>query len=978
MSEATLPGRTLAHFTIVRKIGAGGMGEVYLAQDNKLDRNVAVKLLPSDLSSNPERMRRFAQEAKAASALNHPNIITIYEIDEVESRHFIVTEFIDGETLRHRMKHQHIRLNDILDIAIQSAGALAAAHAAGIIHRDIKPENIMLRRDGYIKVLDFGLAKLTHPEGSATDTEAPTKALVDTDAGTVVGTANYMSPEQAKGKGIDVRTDLWSLGAVIYEMVTGHVPFEAETPSEVIGLILNKEPQPLARYDRDALPELERIVAKTLTKDRGERYQTAKDLQVDLKRLKRQIELESEIERTVPPEFRTSGTAHVVAPATTTSHDGASAITTSEAQQRTSSAEYIVSEVKRHKKGFVAAVVVVLVFATVSYFFFVRRAVALTDKDTILLVDFVNTTGDAVFDGTLKQGLAVQLGQSPYLNLFPDARVRQTLRLMGHSPDDRVTQDIGKEICERQGLKALITGSIASLGSHYVLTLSAINSKSGEVLASEQAEVESKEQVLKSLSQVAITLREKLGESLSSLQRFDAPLEVTTSSIDALKSYSLASDQSTRGKWLDAVDHYKHALELDPNFASAYNGLATSYANTYQLKLAAEAATKAYALRDRVSEVENLRITSFYYFIATGELDKYIEVLELYKKTYPRDERPYISLSVVYDRIGQWERSAAEAGEAIRMNPNTAAPHGNLARAFMRLGRYDESLAVLDRASKQLKLDSEPLHTFTYHNAFIRGDAATMKQEIDLMSGTPNAYVALNWQTNSSYFAGQSRLVQDFSHRAIDLAAHNNAKEVAAQYSAEAALYASIFGQCVQTKSAVAQALSFEHDQISLTRSGLALALCGDVGQAQSLVDELVKQYPQFTTVNGIWLPAIRAALELDRGNAAKAVTELEPTSRYEAAGEYWPQYLRAQADLKLGKGAEAAIEYQKIVGARGQAPLSALFPLAHLGLARAALLQNDSATARRAYEEFFALWKAADGDLSVLMAAKKEYEKLK
>jgi tetratricopeptide (TPR) repeat protein len=923
-------------------------------------------------------MRRFVQEAKSASALNHPNIITIYEIGETESRHFIATEFIDGETLRKRMRHGHLKLIELLEIAIQTTGALAAAHAAGIIHRDIKPENIMVRHDGYVKVLDFGLAKLTEPQGFTAGTEAPTKALVDTGAGIVLGTLVYMSPEQAKGQRVDGRTDLWSLGAVIYEMVTGHAPFEAETPSEVLGLILNKEPALLARYDREAPPELERIVSKALTKDLEERYQTAKDILVDLKRLKRQLDLESEIERTVSPEFRTSGSSATHAPAT--SQVTAAATASSDVTNHVSSAQYIATEIKKHKKGFAlsAAVVFALVLATVGYLMFARRTVALTDKDTILLSDFVNTTGDSVFDGTLKQGLAVQLGQSPYLSLFPDARVRQTLRLMGHSPDDRVTQDIAREICQRQGLKALITGSIAALGSHYVLTLTAVNSQSGEVVASEQSEAENKEQVLKALTQAANQLREKLGESLNSIQRFDAPLEATTASLEALKAYSLASDQANRGKWLEAVEHFKHALELDPNFASAYNGMAVCYANTNQPKLAAESVTKAYALRDRVSEVEKFRITAFYYFDATGELDKYIETLELYKQTYPRDDRPYVNLSVAYDRIGQWEKSAAEAAEAIRMNPNTAAPHGNLARAFMRLNRYDESVTVLDRAQTQLKLDTEPLHTFTYYNAAIRGDAATMKHEVDGLSGKPNEYTAVDWQTNSAYFAGQWHQMQDFSRRAIDLAAHSNAKAVAAQFAAESALHAAVLGKCAESKSAATESLSFERNQVSLTRSSLALALCGDVGQAQALVDELAKQYPQFTIVNGIWLPPIRAALELSRNNAAQALTDLEVATRYEAAGEYWPQYLRGQAYLKLGKGAEAAVEFQKIIGARGQAPLSALYPLAHVGLARASMLQGDSAKARKAYQDFFTFWKDADPDIPILIEAKKEYEKVK
>ena len=955
------------------------MGEVYLAQDTNLDRKVALKLLPSEVASNHERMRRFVQEAKAASALNHPNIITIHEVGEFNSHHFIVTEFIDGQTLRQQMRRGHLKLGDVLEVSIQAASALAAAHEAGIVHRDIKPENIMVRRDGYIKVLDFGLAKLTETEGSTPDPEARTKTLVNTDAGTVLGTATYMSPEQAKAKYVDRRTDLWSLGAVIYEMVAGHAPFEAETSSEVIGLILHKEPSLLARYDREAPAELERIVSKALTKNLDERYQTAKDLLVDLKRFKRQLDLEAEIERTVPPDHKSlsATSAHAVP---TSDQLASTAAASSQVTHHVTSAEYIVSEIKRHRKGFAltSAVVFALVLATVGYFLFARRTAALTDKDTILLADIVNTTGDGVFDGTLKQGLAVQLGQSPFLNLFPDARVRQTLRLMGHSPDDRVTAEIAREICQRQGLKALITGSIASLGTHYVLTLEAINSRSGEVLANEQGEADSKEQVLKTLTEVAAKLRERLGESLSSLQRFDAPLEVTTSSLEALKAYSLAVDEANRGKWLEAIQQHTRALELDPNFASTYFGIAVCYANTGQPKLAAEYSAKAYALRDRVSEREKLRIIGFYYFTVTGEIDKYIENLELYKSTYPRDERAYVSLSVAYDRIGQWEKSAEAAGEAIRINPNTVPPHGNLARALMRLHRYDESMAVLDRAFKQYKLDSEHLHTWVYNIAFIRGDSASMKHEVEAMGEKPNEYIAIDWETNSSAFNGQWKLVQNFSRRSIEMASQSKAKEVAAQYAAEQALRAAVFGHCAEAKSAAAQALSFEHNQVSLTRSGLALALCNEVNETQPLVADLNKEYPTFTQVNGIWLPPTRAALELDHGNAAQAVIELEGASRYEAAGEFWPHYVRGLANLKLSKGAEAAVEFQKILDHRGYAPMSPLFPLAQLGLARAAIFQNDTPKARKAYEDFFALWKDADPDIPVLIEAKKEYEKIK
>src|SRR5207302_170817 len=471
----------------------------------------------------------------------------------------------------------------------------------------------MVRHDGYIKVLDFGLAKLTEPKGSTTDTEAPTRAMVNTGAGTVMGTANYMSPEQAKGTHVDERTDLWSLGAVLYEMVTAHLPFTGDTPTETISLILQKEPAPLTRYANEVPDELERIVAKALTKDPDERYQTAKDLLIDLRHLKRKLEVDAEIDRTVPPELRAAVATHSGASVGTAS--GAVATATAGAPHAASSAEYIVSEIRRHKKGvgvLAAAVVVAIAFAA-FFLFFSRKAPALTEKDTVLLADFVNTTGEPVFDGTLKQAVAVQLGQSPFLNIFPDERVNETLRFMGRSPNERITKDVAKEICARQGIKAMIVGSIAGLGSHYVITLEANNALAGDSIAREQAEADSKEQVLKALGKAASQLREKLGESLSSVKKFDAPIEqATTSSLEALKAFSQGNQQRVRGNQLEAIPFYKRAIELDPNFALAYARLAVIFNNFFQTELATQYAQRAYDLRDRVSERERFYISEKY------------------------------------------------------------------------------------------------------------------------------------------------------------------------------------------------------------------------------------------------------------------------------------------------------------------------------------------------------------------------------
>jgi tetratricopeptide (TPR) repeat protein len=600
----------------------------------------------------------------------------------------------------------------------------------------------------------------------------------------------------------------------------------------------------------------------------------------------------------------------------------------------------------------------------------------LTEQDTILLADFGNSTGDSIFDGTLKQGLAVQLGQSPFLHLFPDIRVRQTLRLMGRSQDDRVNAEIGQEICQRQGLKALIVGSIAPLGSHYVISLEAVNGRSGDVLAREQSEAESKEKVLKALSQAASHLREKLGESLGSIQKFDAPLEVTTSSLEALKAFSLGLEQTQSGKFLEAIPFYKHAIELDPNFAYAYGSLAVNYYNTRQPRLAAEYAEKAFALRDRMSELEKLRITSFYYAFVTGEVDKGIETVELYKRAYPRDERGPLNLSDRCGMIGQFEKAVVEARQGLALNPNNAVGYWNLADSLTRLNRFAEAKETCGQAIQQ-KLDTIALHYFLYQIAFAEGDAAGMQQQLNWASGRLDEYMALDWQNGASAFAGQWRRAQEFSRRSIDLAARNGAAEVAARHAAEAALRGAVFGDCTKTRAAAGESLTFERNQVSLTRLTLALALCGAAPQAQSVMEELVNSYPKDTLVNGLWLPTIRAAVELQRNNPTEAIQLLEGPRRYEAAAEFWPQYVRGQAFLSLKAGNESAAEFQKILDHRGEAALSVLYPLAHLGLARALSLTGDREKSRKEYQIFLNLWKDADSDHPVLIEAKKEAARL-
>jgi len=543
----------VSHYRILEKLGAGGMGVVYLAEDMKLGRKVAIKVLSHEFTTNKDRLHRFEQEASAASNLNHPNILTIHEVGIDDGRHYIATEFIDGVTLRRKIAASKLETPEILDIAVQVASALEEAHSAGIVHRDIKPDNIMVRRNGYVKVLDFGLAKLTETiDRSPSDGEASTRVMVHTDAGVVMGTSQYMSPEQARGKPVDARSDIWSLGVVIYEMVAGRMPFEGETSTDVIVAITQKDPPPLARFAPEVPPELDWIVMKALRKDRDERYQTIKELITDLRRLKQRLDFETELERSAAPvSFTRSKISDLTAAPTTP----ARAVQTAEKTvTHVSSAEYIVTGIKTHKIAAAIVALVLIVASASAFYFYKRNSHPLTERDTVLLTDFVNTTGEQVFDGTLKQALAVHLGQTPFLNLFPDDRVRETLRFMGRSPDDRITRDVGREICERQGIKAMLTGSIASLGSHYVITLEALNPRSGDPIAREQIEAESKEKVLSALGTAASNLRQKLGESLSSIKQYDVNIEqATTSSLDALKAYAMGDEERARGRGRESL-----------------------------------------------------------------------------------------------------------------------------------------------------------------------------------------------------------------------------------------------------------------------------------------------------------------------------------------------------------------------------------------------------------------------------------------
>jgi serine/threonine protein kinase/tetratricopeptide (TPR) repeat protein len=964
-------GIKLGRYEIRAHIGTGGMGQVYLARDtSELERTVAIKLLPAAVAADPKWMQRFIREARTVSSLNHPNVLTIYEFGVYDSTRFMAMEYVEGVTLREYLKSNRLNLHEVLDIGMQVAAALNAAHEAHVIHRDIKPENIMLRRrDGIVKVLDFGLAKPVKQDGDSS-------GMLHTETGIVMGTVSYMSPEQSlAAKTLDYRTDIWSLGAVLYEMIAGRVAFEGKDLFQQILAIQEQPHTPLSQLVEHIPEQLERIVDKALAKNPDERYRTATDMLIDMRNVKRQLENAAEHDRTAlfhQPMAERLG--HESGPRSALAASGEQS-----GAQPVSSAEYLVNQVKLHKRGalMLLGVLALLAIATMVWYFRQSRATLLTDKDTILLTEFDNKTGEEVFDRTLRQGLAVQLQQSPFLDIFPETRMRATLQLMSLSPEERVTRERAREICQRQGLKAFIAGTIVKFERNYSITLEALNGQTGDQLALVQVEAEGKDQVLKALSRAATELREKLGESLSSIQKFDAKLEVTTSSLEALKEYALGRNEQDKGRFFKAIEFYKRATEMDPNFAVAWLGLGLQYSNTSQPGLAAECLSKAFALSDRVSEDERARITYFYYQIVTGELEKAIEGQEAYVRSFPRAARGPGNLGNLYSITGQFEKAVIATGNALQLNPNTTIWPGNLAEELIGLNRFAEARDVCQRALAQ-KLDSTSIRERLYALAFVSGDEQGLQQQSGWAKGRPDEYRAVYWLAQSSSFGGQWRKSNEHLNRATELAERAEAKEVVAGYTADQALRAAWLGQFAQSPALAQSALKIERNRNVLTRAALAFALAGDAAKAQPLIQELEQKHPKDTLVNQIWLPEIKAAIELHKHNAQAALELLETTKRYEAAAALSSQTLRSMVYLKLGQGEQAVAEARKVLDHRGHAPLSLLWPLAHLTLARGSAMQGDTAQARKSYEEFFALWKDADQDVPILIEAKKEFARLK
>jgi eukaryotic-like serine/threonine-protein kinase len=953
----TLIGHTLSHYRILEKLGGGGMGVVYKAEDTRLHRFVALKFLASDKANDILALERFQGEAQAASALNHPNICTIYDANEEDGYRFIAMEYLEGVTLQQLVAHNPLPLDQLLGMSIEITDALAAAHSAGIIHRDIKPTNIFVTKLGRAKILDFGLVKrVSGDEGLSQMPTAEETALL-TSPGSTVGTIAYMSPEQARGEELDTRTDLFSFGSVLYEMATGRLAFPGNTAAVVHEAILNKPPAPAARLNKQVPAELEEIISIALEKDRKLRYQKAADIRADLQRLRQE---------------------------STELLSGAGGVASKTGWRLKRMAR------RRWRLGVATLVAIAIVGLSVRYY--PRRAAALSAKDTIVLADFANKTGDSVFDETLRQGLAVQLEQSPFLSLVSERRIQQTLQLMGHSPDKGLTPDVARDLCQRVGSMAALDGSIASLGKQYVLDLRAVNCHTGDTIAREEATAESKEQVLKALSRATGKMREKLGESIATAEKFDTPLDqVTTPSLDALQAYSRGRiSMMGKSDFTAAIPQLERAVRLDPNFALAYAALATCYYDLGESAKAADYAKKAYELRDRVSERERFGIESSYHLFATGDLEKARQVMELWSQTYPRELVARNDLGANYATLGQYEKGLAATEEAARMDPSSALAVTNLFAAYTEMNRFEDARGLAEEARTK-KLDSPPLRLGLYQVGFLQNDTAEMVKQVNWakdQAGIEDAFLAA--ESDTTAYSGQLRKAREFSRQAVASALKADEKETASGYEADAALREALFRNPAETRQLAAASLALATSRDVEYGIALALALTDENKSSQAqvtkLMDDLARRFPEDTVVRFNYLPTIKALVEINLGNPVKAVEIMEAARPYELGSpsnismslSMYPVYVRGLAYLSARQGTEAAAEFQKVLAHRGIVQTEPIGALANLQIARAYAMQGDTVKAKTAYQEFLALWKDADPDIPILIAAKAEYAKLK
>jgi len=946
-----LVGKKISHYRVLQMLGGGGMGVVYKAEDLKLGRQVAMKFLPSEMATDPKAFNRMQDEARAASALDHPNICTVYELGEHDGQPFIVMQLLEGRTLREWIESatdspiSH-RLSQVVNLALQILDGLGAAHDKGIVHRDIKPANIFVTNRGQIKILDFGVAKFLG--GNAVNSEnsqpavgcSPSNPSL-TKSGASVGTPSYLSPEQIRGEPLDARTDLFSVGAVLYEMATGQKAFAGSTVTQIQDAVLLS---PLRPSPNELPVPFEAVIIKATEKDPELRYQTASQLRDDLQVMAPRLPQTSQSIATHPANSSTRTLRWLIAAACLTA--------------------------------------VVVGLGLFGYYSRQRRAKQLTASDKIVLADFVNSTGDPIFDDTLKQALTLTLKQSPFLNILSQSKVRNTLKLMTRDKNTPLSPDIAAEVCQRAGSKAYVSGAIAALGSEYVIGLKAVNCQSGDILAQEQVTAAKKENILDVLGNAAAKLRGELGESLSTVEKYDVPLaEATTPSLEALKAYSQGYNVwLTRGE-AEAIPYFKHAVELDPNFALAYVALGTVYDNLTNFGLAVESMSKAYELRDHASEHERFHILGHYYKDVTGEIEKAIPVYEQWERTYPSEPTPHTNLGNLYLGNGRFDEGLAQHLGALKVEPNSVIIYENLALTYSYLNRFDEAKATVQQAFAR-NLDDPILHVLQAVISGLQGDGNAMQQQLTWGLGKPgieDAFVAQEAEIVASM--GQFKKARELSRRAVTSAVQSGSKESAAYWQVQAALHEVEVGNFDEARRQAEAALSLSSSRETRVFAAVVLARARDNRRAQQLADELDRTAPLNTLLQRYWLPSIRAAIAIGRGDGAAALNFLQPAEPYAlgapmAFATLCPLYLRGQALLLLHQGPEATKEFQTVL----DHPALTLFtdiPLANLQLGRAYVISGEIAKAKKAYGNFLASWKDADSDLAILRAAKSEYAQL-
>jgi serine/threonine protein kinase/predicted Zn-dependent protease len=975
-SPGAMAGKVLGRYRIIEKIGSGGMGVVYKAEDTELGRYVVLKFFSEAASAansrgdhaqgSMQRLDLFRREARAASALDHPNICIVHDVDQHEGVPFIVMQFLSGQTLKQLIGGKPLATNQSLDLAIQIADALGAAHKAGIIHRDIKSANIFVTERGEVKILDFGLARLgaslaTGRHTSEFPQQVPARVSSDTLSipGTAFGTVAYMSPEQVRGDELGPRSDLYSLGVVLFEMATGILPFQGNTVAEVLDNVLHQTPVVPSSLNSSLPRPLERLICKTIEKAADLRYQSANELRDDLKRLQSRY---SSRRRPLPKAF------------------------------------------------VVAFLFLVLGAGAVFIQFRGQKSPALTEQDTLVLGDFINKTGETVFDGTLKQALRVKLEQSPFLKIVSDQKTQQTLSLMGRPSDTALIGEVAREACVRVGGKAFIDGSISALGSHYIVGLRALNCQTGEAVANEQGEAENREIVLRTLDSSATKLRTRLGESLASIQKYDTPLDqVTTSSLDALHAFSMGMASRVKEGDAGVIYYMKRAIELDPNFAAAYEGLGVAYLNSYQPSLGVVALKKAYDLRERVSEREKLGIESIYYDFATGQADEAIKSYQLYHEDFPREAVPCVNLAGIYSRMGQHQLAINELLEALHLGALSPQLYLNLSLTYINLDQLDKAEWALNEA-KAHNMEGIDFAGVRYEMAFLRGDHAEMKRQVAAVTGQP---VLESWlsalDADSEAYVGRLGDARRLTHRAINSARHNGDEETALSYAAIGALREAEFGNRNLARAQAAAIFTKGHGQDLQVLAALALAQAGENGKALALVRDLKRSSPLDTLVNDYWIPTFQAIIETRRNHPRQAIEVLEPLRRYDFAAPplptnvvLYPVYVRGSAYLAAGEPEQAEAEFQKIIDHRGLIGNYMLGALADLGLGRAyamkagiPIVPTTMATAKHphlepaahskavakaqsAYQVFFTIWKDADVNTPLFIQARSEYHKLR